>query len=420
VSWLIGADSSVSHGIGREPGTLRDAHTKAADAAGWVQDHWGEWLATGLRIVVIAAIAVVLRAVVRRSISRLVARMNRRAEAAASGNALRGLLASGERRRQRSEAIGSVLRNVASFVILGTAVLMVLSGFGINLAPLLASAGVAGVALGFGARNLVADLLAGMFMLLEDQYGVGDRVDVGEASGTVLEIALRVTQLRGDGGEIWYVRNGEIKRVGNLSQGWATASVEVQVRPDEDWEEVRAALASAGDEMAVTEPWNEALWEPVEVLGLDSVTLESMIARVSVKTMPGKSAAVERELRWRIKRALDRRGIRTVEPDESDEPDETGPTPGAQTADGGDVPPGPAGTAPGQGAAPAPDRTEPAARTEPPRTAPAGADRTAPTAQRSEQSPEQRPEQRPSDDGGRPARRARGVTVQKRRADSRR
>lgn len=314
--WLIGADGAVSHGGGRpagqQPATLRDAHTTAVNAAGWVEEHGSEWLAVGLRILVIVAIAVVMRWLVRRSISRLVARMNRRAEAAASGNALRGLLVSGERRRQRSEAIGSVLRNVASFVILGTAFLMVLSGFGINLAPLLASAGVAGVALGFGARNLVADLLAGMFMLLEDQYGVGDRVDVGEAFGTVLEIGLRVTQLRGDGGEIWYVRNGEIKRVGNLSQGWATATVDVQVRAHEDWEEVRAALVSAGEELAHAEQWNEALWEPVEVLGLDSVTLDSMIVRVSVKTMPGKSPAVERELRWRMKQALDRRGIELV------------------------------------------------------------------------------------------------------------
>jgi moderate conductance mechanosensitive channel len=313
VFWLIGADSSVSDGGGREPGTLRDAHTTAVNATSWIEDHWSEWLGTGLRVLVIAVIAAVLRSLVRRSISRLVARMNRRAEAAASGNALRGLRVGGERRRQRSEAIGSVLRNVASFVILGTAFLMVLSGFGINLAPLLASAGVAGVALGFGARNLVGDLLAGMFMLLEDQYGVGDRVDVGEASGTVLEIGLRVTQLRGDDGEIWYVRNGEIKRVGNLSQGWATATVDVQVRAQEDWEEVRAALVSAGEEMACAEPWSEMLWEPVQVLGLDSVTLDSMVARISVKTMPGQSVAVERELRWRTKRALDRRGIEIVD-----------------------------------------------------------------------------------------------------------
>ncbi|SCK20483.1 small conductance mechanosensitive channel [Streptomyces sp. WMMB 714] len=295
------------------PASLEDAQDSALGFAGWIGENWTSWLAAGLRILLIAVIAITLRYVIRRSITRLIKRVNRRAEAADSANALRGLLVSGERRRQRSQAIGSVLRSIASFVIIGTALLMVLSDLGINLAPLLASAGVAGVALGFGARDIVTDLLAGIFMLLEDQYGVGDRVDVGEVSGVVLEIGLRVTQLRGDGGEIWYIRNGEIKRVGNLSQGWATAAVDVQVRAGEDLDEVRSAIVSAGQELGKSEPWDELLWEPVEVLGLDSVTLDSMVIRVSAKTMPGKALGVERELRWRIKRALDSRGIESVD-----------------------------------------------------------------------------------------------------------
>nr|WP_180218232.1 mechanosensitive ion channel family protein [Streptomyces albus] len=295
------------------PRSLEDAQDSAGEAAGWIQENWSDWLASGARIVFICVVAVILRYVIRRAITQLITRMNRRAEIVDSGNALRGLLVSGERRRQRSEAIGSILRSVASFVILGTAALTVLSGLGINLAPLLASAGVAGVALGFGARNLVMDILAGMFMLLEDQYGVGDRVDAGEASGVVMEIGLRITQLRGDGGEIWYIRNGEIKRIGNLSQGWAMASLDVQVRADEDLEEVRAAILSAGEDMSKDSPWDELLWEPVEVLGLDEVTLDSMVLRVSVKTMPDKNLSVERELRWRVKKALDARGIRIVD-----------------------------------------------------------------------------------------------------------
>lgn len=312
--YRLTAVASSSGGADRPP-SLEEAHKTATNAAGWIGANWSDWLGTGLRIVLIGAIAVVLRFLIRRSITKLVTRMNRRSEAADSGNALRGLLVNRERRRQRSAAIGSVLRNVASFVIMGTAVLMVLSGLGINLAPLLASAGVAGVALGFGARNLVTDLLAGMFMLLEDQYGVGDRVDVGEASGTVLEIGLRVTQLRGDNGEIWYIRNGEIKRVGNLSQGWATAVLDVQVRSSESLDEVRRAVEAAGEELAKTEPWDELLWEPVEVLGLDSVTLDAMVFRVSAKTMPGKDLAVARELRWRIKQSLDGRSIEIVDDD---------------------------------------------------------------------------------------------------------
>jgi small conductance mechanosensitive channel len=295
------------------PDSLEDARRSADATDGWLQENWSVWLATGVRIALILVIAVVLRYLVRRAISRFVRRMHRNADAEASANALRGLLVNAERRRQRSAAIGSVLRSVASIVIMGTALLIVLSALGIDLAPLLASAGVAGVAIGFGARNLVTDVLTGMFMLLEDQYGVGDRIDAGEASGTVLEIGLRVTKLRGDDGEIWYVRNGEIKRVGNLSQGWATAGLDVQVRATADVDEVRAVITAAGEELAKSEPWDERLWGAVEVLGLDSVALESMVVRVGAKTMPGEALAVERELRLRIKRALDGRGIEIVD-----------------------------------------------------------------------------------------------------------
>ncbi|GAA3832081.1 mechanosensitive ion channel family protein [Streptomyces chiangmaiensis] len=291
--------------------TFQDAQDSATNAASWVQQNWSTWLAIGLRVLLILVIAAVLRAVVRRAITKLIDRMTRTVEAV-DGTALGGLLVNAERRRQRSQAIGSVLRSVTSFLIMGTAGLMVLSTFQINLAPLLASAGVAGVAIGFGARNLVTDFLSGVFMILEDQYGVGDSIDAGVASGEVIEVGLRVTKLRGDNGEIWYVRNGEVKRIGNLSQGWATAGVDVTVHPSEDLDRVRATLEAVAEQMSKDEPWNERLWGPIEVLGLDSVLLESMVVRVSAKTMPGKALPVERELRWRIKRAFDEAGIRIV------------------------------------------------------------------------------------------------------------
>ncbi|MDT0542057.1 mechanosensitive ion channel family protein [Streptomyces sp. DSM 41529] len=306
------------------PTTLKDAQQSATNAAGWVEENWSTWLSIGLRIALILVIAFVLRSVVRRAITKLIDRMNRTAQAV-DGTALAGLLVNVERRRQRSAAIGSVLRSVASFLIMGTAALMILSTLQINLAPLLASAGVAGVAIGFGARNLVTDFLSGVFMILEDQYGVGDSIDAGVASGEVIEVGLRVTKLRGDNGEIWYVRNGEVKRIGNLSQGWATAGVDVQVRADEDLDEVRALITQVGVDMAKEEPWNERLWEPIEVLGLDAVYLDSMVVKVSARTMPGKAVGVERELRWRIKKALDEAGVlivgRPVDPDLQPEED---------------------------------------------------------------------------------------------------
>ncbi|EFL26096.1 putative membrane protein [Streptomyces himastatinicus ATCC 53653] len=293
------------------PTTLDDAHRSATNAAGWVEENWSTWLSVGLRIALILVIAFVLRSVLRRGITKLIERMNRTAQAV-NGTALGGLLVNVERRRQRSAAIGSVLRSVASFAIMGTAGLMILSALQINLAPLLASAGVAGVAIGFGARNLVTDFLSGVFMILEDQYGVGDSIDAGVASGEVIEVGLRVTKLRGDNGEIWYVRNGEVKRIGNLSQGWATAGVDVQIRADEDLDRVREVINQVGVDMGKDEPWNERLWEPIEVLGLAAVYLDSMVVQVSARTMPGKALGVERELRWRIKKALDEAGIQLV------------------------------------------------------------------------------------------------------------
>ncbi|MFE9449333.1 mechanosensitive ion channel family protein [Streptomyces sp. NPDC006739] len=291
--------------------TLQDAQQSATNAAGWVEQNWSTWLAIGLKVVLILVIAGVLRAVVRRAITKLIDRMNRTVQAV-DGTALGGLLVNAERRRQRSQAIGSVMRSVASFVILGTAALMVLGSFQINLAPLLASAGVAGVAIGFGARNLVTDFLSGVFMILEDQYGVGDTIDAGVASGEVIEVGLRVTKLRGGDGEIWYVRNGEVKRIGNLSQGWATAGVDVTVKSSEDLDRLRSTLDEVAEQMSKEEPWNELLWGPIEVLGLDSVLIDSMVVRLSAKTMPGKSVTVERELRWRVKRAFDAAHIRIV------------------------------------------------------------------------------------------------------------
>ncbi|MFD9092358.1 mechanosensitive ion channel family protein [Streptomyces collinus] len=313
VQLAAGASPSPSPSGSTPPAvpTLQDAQESATNAASWVEQNWSTWLAMGLQILLVVVVAVTLRAVVRRAITKLIERMTRSAQAA-EGSALGGLLVNVERRRQRAAAIGSVLRSVASFLILGTAALMVLSTFKINLAPLLASAGVAGVAIGFGARNLVTDFLSGVFMILEDQYGVGDVIDAGVASGEVIEVGLRVTKLRGADGEIWYVRNGEVKRIGNLSQGWATAGVDVTVKAGEDLDRVKATLDEVAEKMTKEEPWNELLWGPVEVLGLDSVLIDSMVVRVTARTMPGKSVTVERELRWRIKRAFDAASIRIV------------------------------------------------------------------------------------------------------------
>ncbi|MGW4805137.1 mechanosensitive ion channel family protein [Kitasatospora sp. NPDC004272] len=300
------------------PTTAADVTDTTRQAAGWLDENWQGWVVDGVRIVFILGLALVLRAVVRKVIHKLVTRMGRPAEADNDHGVLGGLLANSgvvntERRQQRSEAIGSVLRSVASFTILGTASLMALSVLGVDLAPLLASAGVAGVAIGFGARNLVTDFLSGVFMIMEDQYGVGDEIDTGVASGTVLEVGLRVTKLRGAGGEIWYIRNGEVKRIANMSQGWGTATVDVQVGYKEDLERVGLLVAEAADQLAKESPYDELIWGQVKVLGVESVSVDSVQLRVQARCTPGKSAQVSRALRLRLKAAFDLAGVKLQE-----------------------------------------------------------------------------------------------------------
>jgi small conductance mechanosensitive channel len=292
-----------------------DVTTKTHEAAGWLDANWQSWIDGALHIVIIMLLALVLRAMVTKLIDQLIHRMTREAEHSDSETSSRlgGLLVNPERRSQRAAAIGSVLRSVAAFSIMGTAALMVLSEIGMDLAPLLASAGVAGVALGFGARNLVTDFLSGVFMIMEDQYGVGDEIDMGVATGTVLEVGLRVTKLRGADGEIWYIRNGEVKRIANMSQGWSTATVDVQVGYKEDLDRVEALILTEAERFAKETPWDELLWEPVSVLGVESVSADTVVLRVQAKTMPSKAQLVARALRGRLKLAFDEAGIKLKE-----------------------------------------------------------------------------------------------------------
>ncbi|MDQ3786750.1 MAG: mechanosensitive ion channel family protein, partial [Actinomycetota bacterium] len=214
------------------------------------------------------------------------------------------------RRTQRAEAIGSVLRSCASIVVLGIAVVLVLGELGINLAPILASAGVVGVALGFGAQNLVKDFIAGIGIILEDQYGVGDVVDLGEASGTVETVGLRITRLRDVNGVVWYARNGEILRVGNSSQGFAVAVVDVPIGYGADVGQATDILGRVAREVTENEPVSDDVLEPVEVLGVERVSAtEGIMLRTTVKVRPGRQWSVQRTLRARIMAAFEDAGI---------------------------------------------------------------------------------------------------------------
>lgn len=291
----------------------------------WLWELSGQvWVAEGgtaavlpLRIALIVLMAIIFRWLLRRAVNRLVRRTS-------NGNVptlLRPLpervrttvheattLISPERRRQRAEAIGSVLRSAVTIAIFGIAGLLILSELDLHLGPLLAGAGIVGVALGFGAQSLVKDLLAGLFMLLEDQYGVGDLVDVGEASGTVEAVGLRITTLRDLNGVFWYVPNGEIRRVGNRSQGSATVVVDMPIG-FAPMAAAAEALRQGAQRLADDVELRGQLVEPPEVLGVDQVTVEGAVVRTIVKTTPDAQWQIGRELRRRQTEALEEAGL---------------------------------------------------------------------------------------------------------------
>ncbi|QGK69172.1 mechanosensitive ion channel [Allosaccharopolyspora coralli] len=219
-----------------------------------------------------------------------------------------------ERRMQRARTIGSVLKSITSLVVFSLAVMYILSDLGFELGPVLASAGVVGVAVAFGAQNLVRDFLSGMFMMVEDQYGVGDWVDVGEASGTVEAVGLRVTTLRDLNGTVWYVRNGEIVRVGNSSQGFATAVVDLPISHTSNVEKALEVAARVAGEATEREPLAQDVLAPPEMLGVDQITADTITLRLTVKVRPGKQWSVQRRLRVEIKQAYDEEDIKPPYP----------------------------------------------------------------------------------------------------------
>ena len=205
--------------------------------------------------------------------------------------------------------MGSLLKSVITGVLIAIIGTMILSEIGVNIAPIIASAGILGLALGFGAQSLVKDFLSGIFMIFEDQYGVGDVVDVGEASGTVEAVSLRVTRLRDLNGTVWYVPNGEIVRVGNMSQNWSRAVVDVTVGYDEDLARAQDVLRDVAHDMWQDDDFRNLIIEEPEVTGVEVFNPDSVTLRVLVKTAPMEQWGVARQLRQRIKARFDYEGI---------------------------------------------------------------------------------------------------------------
>ena len=214
-----------------------------------------------------------------------------------------------ERRAQRLATIGSVLKSLVSFVVLVWVVLQTLAILGVNVAPFIASAGIVGVALGFGAQALVRDFLSGLFMLFEDQYGVGDWVDLGDAEGTVEHVGLRVTSLRDLHGTLWYCRNGEIQRVGNYSQDFGVAFLEIPVSYTADVDRACTVAIETAEQAAEEEPIASNLISGPELQGVNALDADFWSLRMTAVTHANAQWATERELRRRIRNAFAEAGI---------------------------------------------------------------------------------------------------------------
>jgi moderate conductance mechanosensitive channel len=254
-----------------------------------------------LRIIFVLLLAIVFRLIALR----LIGKITKHAADVGNGKTDPAHALIGERRRQRTKALGSVLGNAASVLIFGIAAVTIAGDLGLNLAPVLASAGVLGLAIGFGAQSLVRDFLSGIFMLLEDQYGVGDVIDAGAATGTVEAVSLRITRLRDVNGVVWHIRNGTIDRIGNESQGWARAVIDFPVGYGQDLARMRETMQQTAEQMWAEPRWRDVIMEKPEVWGVESVSSNGIVMRLVARTLPLRQWEVARELRERLKTALD-------------------------------------------------------------------------------------------------------------------
>jgi len=214
------------------------------------------------------------------------------------------------RREQRADALGTLAESVARVLIWGFAILTALGTVGVNLAPLIAGAGVLGVAIGFGAQDIVKDFLSGVIMLVEDQYGVGDIIDSGVASGVVEEVSLRTTRIRDVNGTVWHIPNGSISRVGNMTQGWSRMLLDIEVAYETDIDHAFAVIEQLLRTFEQREDVAERLLgEPMEIWGVNDLGDSGVAIRVVARAVPGQQWALARLLRLEVKREFDRVGI---------------------------------------------------------------------------------------------------------------
>lgn len=281
-------------------------------------DRIGQWLlSNGVTILVIILVALLVRFVVGILVNHIFqtmyqsgSRISRMTNVVVKKHPDAGLAAAHEeRRKQRADTLSTASKNVASVVIWSIAFVMILAQVGVNIAPIIASLGVAGLAAGIGAQTLIKDVLAGVIMLFEDLVAVGDYVDLQFAEGTVENVNLRVTQVRGLNGVLWTVRNGEIISLGNYSRGLGTAFVMLDIASSADDAAVTEAIHAVFDTLKADQKWSKLIVGAPQATGILSVDGARYQRRTTADTIPGKQWDVEREIRKRLRVEFDKRGI---------------------------------------------------------------------------------------------------------------
>lgn len=271
----------------------------------WWSHGWPVLLAIFWIIVFTIVARWVLLLIVRRVIDQIVSGVKGRNNVTQTTQLLTSPLAEA-RVVQRTRTIGSVLTNLITWVLVFIAGIAILGQLSVNLTPLIASAGIIGAALGFGAQSLVKDFLTGIFMVFEDQLGVGDIVDLGTVSGVVESVGLRVTSVRSTDGTLWYVRNGEILKVGNMSHDWGRAIVELPISSHDDFDAVEQVMLTAAHDLAKDPKWARRVIGEPELWGIDAMDGNRLVLRVAMKTKPSQQFDVARELRARTLKLLAR------------------------------------------------------------------------------------------------------------------
>jgi len=212
-------------------------------------------------------------------------------------------------REQQTRTLAGILYSAAAALIVAMAILTALPEFGVSIAPIAAAAGLASLAVGFGAQNLVRDFINGFFIIFEDQYGVGDTIRLGELQGRVEHLTLRRTVLRDQHGALITIPNGEIRSVANLSRDWSQVFVDVTVPSEAAVEPALAALELVASEFRADPAWSAALVDGPRVLGVESLALTGTTLRVQVRSAPNRQNDVARELRRRIKSRFEQEQI---------------------------------------------------------------------------------------------------------------